>query len=174
VLFIAKVKGMKTPKRKIHVHGRDKVELACRECFCCKDIPVDSIKHLGKTITVKCQCGNTFEVVFEARKAYRKKTQLAGTCRKSFERSTTDIIIHDISKTGIGFSLVPDRSLLQNMDSPMLQVGDALHVEFKLDNKRQACISADVVVKTIEDGKIGAVFHRPDEHTNKMIGFYLL
>ena len=52
--------------------------------------------------------------------------------------------------------------------------GDALSVEFVLDDNARSTIFENVIVRSVKDRFIGAEFVNPCEHTKKVLGFYLL
>lgn len=156
--------------QKIYIANRLEVPIICGACGKQKSLSVSAIKHFGKALKVKCGCGSHFGVLFENREHYRKETEVFGTCYKAgSEEFLSDITVKNLSKTGIGFDL-DSRKLSADSFKP----GTVLKVHFTLIGKRRSEIRTQVIVRLLTGKYVGGEFYRPDEHTVKEIGFFLL
>jgi c-di-GMP-binding flagellar brake protein YcgR len=125
------------------------------------------IQSIGKPIRAKCTCGIKFTVLFERRANYRKPIGLlARFARKvNSELQVGEAVINDLSRGGL--SMRVQRGV-------ELKVGEVVTIEFRLDNMEQTLIRAQVAIKSIRRGAIGAEFQSLDDHTRKLLGFYLM
>jgi hypothetical protein len=149
--------------KKIYVNGNDEATIVCHSCGKWKRANVARYLGLNKPVKIKCSCEAVFSVTFEKRKFYRKKVNLYGTC-SMHGMGEEEIFIRDISRGGLGFVI----------NKGTVEKGDTLSVEFVLDDKARSRISENVIVKSVKEGFIGAEFVSPSDHTNKVLGFYLL
>jgi len=154
---------------KVFVTSKNVVTFTCPKCF--KSKAADVSKYIGHTtevkIKAKCSCGNTFRVILDRRKFYRKLVSLPGIyiCEKEEIRGPMTVI--DISIGGLKFKV--------NV-KPIFSINDKLLVEFNLDNKSRAPIRDWVIVRKIADLQVGAEFisDDPDRSAEKTIRFYLM
>jgi hypothetical protein len=138
----------------------------CPECGRIKEIDASGHKNIDKPLTIEihCQCGETYIISIERRTHYRKDTKLHGICANFDDRKISEMKIHNISRTGIGFTL----------HTPFTAaVGDILHVRFVLNGKRKTVIDEEVLVKRIDKDYIGARFRRVKEIYPEL-GYYLM
>ncbi|MBF0119247.1 MAG: PilZ domain-containing protein [Desulfobacterales bacterium] len=163
--------------KKIYIKD-NKATFTCEKCGKIKIADVSGYMGVKNTITVKCKCpcGNSYSVILERRKNYRKSTNIPGLYLKETHLDgeyTTDqgkekgrIIVLDISSTGLRFKLHVNRKF---------HLGDKLLVEFNLDDKKRTLIKKEVIVKRIETLDIGAEFcpSDPNDHYTKAISWYL-
>jgi monomeric isocitrate dehydrogenase len=119
-------------------------------------------------------CGYNFEVFINYRRHHRKNTILSGSCSNHdffqgenniVPEDVTEIIIHNISRNGVGFTL---------KTSINLSIGDVLNIRFLLDNKKKSMISKKVVVRRITNNYIAAEFTGYVDENDKDLAFYLL
>lgn len=112
---------------------------------------------------VKCPCGNTFAVTFEYRKYYRKPIGLGGKCFAAGDSAEgVPIKLVDISRSGIRF--------IKRSGKP-LQLNREMRVSFSLGGDTIFCAAC---VHNIGNDRIGAKFKNLDEHSKKVLGFFLL
>jgi transcription elongation factor Elf1 len=154
--------------QKVFISGKSEALIVCQKCGQSKTIEADAAAIRGKTAQIRCKsCGNSFQVVFEARAKYRKDTALQG---------------HFFRKTALGDELGPmaicDLSLgglrFEPTGKAMFELGEVLTVEFHLDDAKKSLIRASVVVRSISERDVGVEFAAPDEHMRKVLGFYLM
>jgi c-di-GMP-binding flagellar brake protein YcgR len=122
---------------------------------------------MGKPVPARCTCGIQFSVVFERRANYRKSTGLQGRFTRNLdsEMQVGEVVVADLSRGGICMT-VPE--------SVELEIGEVLRIDFRLDNQEETVISAQVVIKNIRQGMVGAEFCALEEHTRKLLGYYLM
>jgi c-di-GMP-binding flagellar brake protein YcgR len=145
--------------------------LVCPECNASKNTDVTEYKKLEKSVRlkVKCTCGNSYSVMLERRRSYRKETNLPGNyaCRDSsgeLEKGAMTVI--NISRGGVKFKTkVP----------PKFKVGATFDVTFQLDDKQKSIIRKEVVAANINDRFVGVEFCSvdPSDPSDKALGFYL-
>jgi hypothetical protein len=77
------------------------------------------------------------------------------------------MVVKDVSRTGLK---------LRVSDARLLNSGDILEVNFRLDNPQKSTILKEVVVRKIEGLDLGAQFVsiEPGNPSDKAIGFYLM
>jgi hypothetical protein len=122
----------------------------------------------GKTVQVRCKsCGHDFNVMFDARSRYRKDTTLEGHyIRKDPGRDEFgQVAIYDLSQGGLRFEPAAKATFRE---------GEVLTIEFRLDDNQKSTIRTRVVVRSVGERDIGAEFVAMDDHTRKILGFYLL
>jgi hypothetical protein len=149
----------------VFVNGKNKAVFTCPECTKSKTVDTSKfvIEKKKLSIKVKCSCGHIYPVVLERRKYYRKKTNLPGIFILEQNMKEYSIVVTNISRFGLEFN---------SSESERLKVGDRIGVEFRLDDKSRSLIRKKIIIRTIEEKKIGAEFCFPDEY-DKALGFYL-
>jgi hypothetical protein len=75
------------------------------------------------------------------------------------------MVIHDLSMGGMR---------LEPIGRAVFKPGDLLTVDFRLDDENKSTIRTVAIVKSIGERDIGVEFVNPDEHTRKILGFYLM
>lgn len=153
--------------QKVFIGSRKEVEVICPQCDRSLTIPVGRIQSMGKSVPARCVCGIQFSVIFERRANYRKSTGLLGRFTRTVgsQTQTGDVVIENLSRGGLCLKL---SGQLQ------FQIGELLSVDFRLDNEEETVIRTQVLIKNIRQDGIGAEFHSLDEHTRKLLGFYLM
>jgi predicted Zn finger-like uncharacterized protein len=155
-------------KQKVFISGKSEALIVCQKCGQSKSIDADPTAVRGKTAQVRCKnCGHSFEVVFESRSKYRKDTSLEGHYfRKDSPKDEFGrMAVYDLSQGGLRF---------EPIGRAAFQLGDHLTVEFHLDDEKKSMIRTSVVVRSIGGKAIGVEFVALDEHTRKILGFYLM
>ncbi len=143
----------------------DETRNACIVCGNCgKSKEIDfSQRQVPLSGHVNCSCGNTFAVTFEKRQHYRKHISITGACSVypgSNEGEPIEIV--DISLGGL--------QLVTPGLNPF-QLNQKLRIVFRLGGKP---VNLVVSVRHIKDKSIGAEIISMDEHSRKILGFYLL
>lgn len=152
----------------IFISNKSQANIVCQKCGQTRTVDVDPVALRGKTVQVRCKnCGHGFSVIFDARTRYRKDTALEGHYfRKSSGRDEFgQVAIYDLSQGGLRFEPVAKTTFRE---------GEELNIEFRLDDHQKTTIRTRIVVRSIGRRDIGAEFVAMDDHTRKILGFYLL
>jgi hypothetical protein len=136
---------------KTYVRPNNRAVLICPYCGQWRRILADPFRGNKHKLKVKCFCNETFKVFLEFRKEVRKEKFLrGGSCIDHSQKgSRCDIVIIDISVTGLAFS---------SLDAPTLRIDDEFGVEFNLDFGKGPNIKRDVIVKNIRHKRVGCEF----------------
>ena len=148
---------------KVYVGRTNQVKIICPKCELEKNINVFKFKDTHKQLKVKCKCGEEFRLTLDFRKYYRKKVQLAGECFIHEKNERDDILIIDISMTGINFTTFKPHNFSRD---------DTVELKFNLDNPTKTEIQTTVRIKWINDRNVGAQFNNP-KLIEKDLGIYL-
>jgi hypothetical protein len=153
--------------QKVFIGSKTMVEVVCPQCDRSLTISVDKIQNVGNPVRARCACGIQFTVVFERRANYRKPTGLFGRFARKVdsELQAGEIVIDNLSRGGLCMT-VPE--------NVKLKVGEVMRIDFRLDNNEQTLIRVQVVIKNIHRSSIGAEFYSLEEHTRKLLSFYLM
>ena len=135
---------------KTYVRPNNRAVLICPYCGQWQSILAEPFRGYNHKLKVRCFCKETFKVFLEFRKKVRKKIFLKGTyIDYSQKGSRCDIVILDISLIGLAFS---------SLDAPTLRIDDELGVEFTLDSKKGTDIKKAVIVRNINQTRVGCEF----------------
>ncbi len=147
----------------VFVGNSNQAMLICSKCGFAKNIDVTNFRNSKKRLKAKCKCGEIFRITLEFRKHYRKNVRLPGEYIVERKGEKGEIIIRDLSLSGIRFE-----SLNQHQILP----GDTLDVKFNLDNPMKSEICKRAKVIWVRDRIVGA--HYSDSKSyEKDLGFYL-
>ena len=138
--------------QKVYVGRTNQVKIICPECGLEKNINVFKFIDTHKRLKAKCKCGEVFRFRLDFRKYYRKKVQLAGECFIHEKNERDDILIIDISMTGINFTTFKPHNFSRD---------DTVELKFNLDNPTKTEIQTTVRIKWINDRNVGAQFNNP-------------
>ncbi|MGD8371685.1 MAG: PilZ domain-containing protein [Syntrophobacterales bacterium] len=128
----------------------------------CAEVP--SELH-NKSVRAKCQCGNSFLVLFDSRRYYRKEVRLPGEYLDIF--GDKDLMtVTTLSVSGAGFEA--------GRRKPFLSAGETIEVKFMINNHHNTWIKSKAVVRRVHDNRVGVEFVGMDEHELKCLGFYLM
>ena len=128
-----------------------------------KKTNVFKFKDTHKRLKAKCKCGEIFRVELEFRRYYRKEVRLAGEYFFQEKDERGDILIEDISMTGIRFSTLKPHNISKD---------DTVELKFTLNNQRKTEIQTLVKTKWIKDRNVGAQFINL-KHFKQDLVFYL-
>lgn len=137
--------------------------LATFKCPKCQKLKTKDIGKFDKITKVKrikctCSCGNTFSVIFEKRKCFRKDIELMGRY-KARSQDDKEMIgtctITDVSQSGLMF--------FTNLKHD-LTIGDKLMVEFYIDQEQDILVSKEGVIRRIIDRKVGIEFNTTEHY----------
>jgi hypothetical protein len=139
------------------------VTIICPKCGMQKNKDVTNFKETHKRLKAKCKCGEVFRVALEFRRYYRKKVQLAGEYFVQEKNELGEVLIEDISMTGVGFSTLKPHNISRN---------DIVELKFSLDNPKKTEINTLIKIKWIVDRNVGAQFIDPNRFKQDLV-FYL-
>jgi len=147
----------------VFVGNSNQATLICPKCGFTKNIDATNFKDTKKSLKAKCKCGEAFQVTFEFRKHYRKNVRLPGEYIIQGKREKGEVIIRDLSLTGIRF---------ESLNPHQISTNDTLEVSFKLDNPTRSEIRKIVKVIWVKDRIVGAQYSEFKSY-EKDLGFYL-
>ena len=122
-----------------------------------------NFKDTHKRLKAKCRCGEVFRFTLEYRKHYRKKVLLHGEYFVQGKDEKGEIIIEDISASGIRFASLKPHYISRN---------DTVELKFTLDNPIRTEIQGLVKIIWIIDRNVGAEYIDP-KSLEKDLGLYL-
>ncbi len=149
--------------KKVYVGNSNQVKLICPKCGFETNKNVFKFKDTPKRLKAKCKCGEVFRFTLDFRKFYRKDVRLAGEYFVIGRDEKGEIVIEDISASGIRFASVEPHHISRN---------DSVELIFTLDNSPKVIIRTIVKIRWIIDRNIGAKFDDP-KSLEKELGFYL-
>ena len=91
---------------KFYVDEKNQATIICNKCGLNKKLDVTKFKDTHKKLKAKCKCGEEFQLTLDFRRHYRKKVQLAGECFIQEKGERDDILIIDVSMSGVNFQLL--------------------------------------------------------------------
>ncbi len=148
-------------KVKIYLNEERSGFVVCQRCGKSKRIEFINGDNPSSGVA-KCPCGNTFAVIFENRKYYRKPISSYGKCFSMGDTAEgASIKLIDISRSGIRFV---------KLDGKPLQLNEKIRVSLSLGGDIIFCTAS---VHNIRNEHIGAKFIGLDEHSKKALGFFL-
>ncbi len=149
--------------KKVYVDHTNIATIICPKCGLEKNIDVANFKDTHKKLKAKCRCGEIFRFTLEYRKHYRKKVRLPGEYSVQGKDERGEIIIEDISASGIRFASLKPHYISRN---------DTVELKFTLDNQMRTQIQGLVKIAWMIDRNVGAEFINP-KSLEKDLGFYL-
>jgi len=151
---------------RVYVQQDGTVPSTCPACGAEHPFQSDKIGTRGSSVELRCSCGNRFSVLPEFRKAYRRETNLRGTHTKSSsENEYGEILIKNMSMTGVGFTTEGDHSLGE---------GDELMLRFMLGDRKDAKIEAGAVVVRTHGEYVGCKFKKLTPHQEEELVSFLI
>lgn len=147
----------------IYADDTNQVSIICPKCQLEQNIDTTKFKATQEKLKGKCKCGEPYEFNIEFRNRYRKDVNLPGKYIILGRGEKEDIIIRELSLTGIQFESLKPHYILKD---------DTLEVTFTLDNHWRSKIRKLVKVIWIRDLIIGAHFIETKLYENEL-GFYL-
>jgi len=149
--------------KKFYADHTNQATIICPECRLERKIDVTKFKDTHKRLKARCRCGEVFRFTLEYRRHYRKKVSLAGEYVVQGKDERGEVIIEDISASGIRFASLKPHFISRN---------DIVDLKFTLDNPMKTQIQELVKIIWIIDRNIGAEFMNPKSLENNL-GFYL-
>ena len=149
--------------KKLYADHTNQVTIICPKCGLERNIDVTKFKETHKRLKARCRCGEVFRFTLEYRRHYRKKVRLAGEYLVQGKDERGEVIIEDISASGIRFASLRPHFISRN---------DIVELKFDLDNPMKTQIQGLVKIMWIIDHNVGAEFVNP-KSLEKDLGFYL-
>lgn len=119
----------------------------------------------GKTLSVKCPCGNQFLAQVDLRKYDRTTVDLSGKLLRPFSKANVhDVVVVSLSVSGAGFLLV---------DNVKVSVGEVIELIFALDDERKSLIHEEFIVKHVDGSFVGGEFANKATY-NHALDFYMM
>jgi PilZ domain len=137
--------------------------IICPKCRLDINIDPSKFKNAQRRQSAKCKCGEIIQFTIEYRRQYRKDVRLPGAYSIQEKRQKGEIIIRDLSLSGIRFE-----SLMPHQISP----DDTLEVIFILDNPSRKEIRKLVKVIWVDDRIVGAQYNERNLYETDL-AFYL-
>jgi hypothetical protein len=148
---------------KVYVDENNRALIVCPKCGFERNVDATSLKTTTNIVTVKCKCRDTFQFTLEYRKHHRKEVMLSGEYIAQKSRERGEVIIRELSLTGIRF---------ESMRPHQISAGDMLEMKFILDNPMKSEISKLAKVIWVKDRVVGANFSETELYA-QALGFYL-
>ena len=148
---------------RVYVDDTNHVTITCPKSKLEKNLDVTDFKDSHKRLEAKCKCGEVFRVELEFRRYYRNEVRLAGEYFFQEKDERGDILIEDISMTGIRFSSLKPHNISKD---------DSVELKFTLTNQRKTEIKTLVKIIWIADRNVGAQFIDL-KHFKQDLVFYL-
>ena len=149
--------------KKFYADHTNQATIICPECGLERTMDVTKFKETHKKLKARCRCGEVFRFTLEYRRHYRKKVRLAGEYFVQGKDEKGEVIIEDISASGIRFASLKPHYISRN---------DIVELRFALDNPMRTQIQELVKIIWMIDRNIGAEFVNP-KSLEKSLGFYL-
>lgn len=147
--------------KKVYVDDTNKITITCPKCTFVINFGTANIKD--KQIKGICRCGEPYHFSVEFRKRHRKIVMLPGEYLILGKEKKGDIIIRELSLSGIRFESLDPHNILKN---------DSLELKFKLDNPLRTEIHKSVQVVWVKGRIVGAHYFET-KLFERDLGFYL-
>ena len=148
---------------KVYVDQKSRAIIICPKCGFERKVDATSLRTTKNIANIKCRCRETFQIILEYRKHHRKEVRLSGEYIVQKSRERGEVIIREISMTGIRF---------ESMRPHQISLDDILDMKFNLDNPMRTEIRKLAKVIWVKDHFVGANFSETELHS-KSFGFYL-
>ena len=135
--------------KKFYVDENDQAIIICHKCGINKNLDVTKFKDTHKRLKAKCRCGEVFQLTLDFRRHYRKKVQLSGECFIQEKGERDDILIIDVSMSGVNFTTFKPHNF---------SIDDTVELKFTFDNPMRTKVREPVIIKRIADRNVGAQY----------------
>ena len=132
-----------------YVDEKNQTKIVCKKCGLSKIIDVNKFRDTHKHMKAKCKCGEVFKLTLDFRRHYRKNVQLSGECYIREENITDDILVKDISMSGINFTTYKPHNFSKD---------DTVELRFTLDNPMKTKIIEPVKIIRTFGRNVGAQY----------------
>ena len=149
--------------KKVYVGENNRTLIICPKCGFERNVDAMTLKTATNILKVKCKCRETFQIALEYRKHYRKEVRLTGEYIAQKSRERGEVIIRELSLTGIR---------LESVKPHRISIDDMLEMKFILDNPMRTEILKLAKVIWVKDRIIGVNFSEKELYA-QVLGFYL-
>jgi len=149
--------------KKVYVGENNRALIICPKCGFERNVDAMTLKTATNILKVKCKCRETFQIALEYRKHYRKEVRLTGEYIAQKSRERGEVIIRELSLTGIR---------LESVKPHRISIDDMLEMKFILDNPMRTEIRKLAKVIWVKDRIIGVNFSEKELYA-QVLGFYL-
>jgi hypothetical protein len=132
-----------------YVDEKNQTKIVCKKCGLSKIIDVNKFRDTHKKMKAKCKCGEAFRLTLDFRRHYRKNVQLPGECFIQKKGERDDILIIDVSMSGINFTTFKPHNF---------SIDDTVELSFAFDNPMRTKVRELVKIKRIAGRNIGAEY----------------
>lgn len=147
-----------------HSEDGQNVTIQCRQCWHARTVSIESLRDLGRFFKVNCRCGDKFMASVEFRRHLRKKVDLDGVYHAPDSGETEDIVVEDLSLSGIRFATLRQHAL---------EPGMRVKISFTLDTPKRPTKNRTLEVTKAERLHVSGRFvGAPDRDSD--LGFYLM
>jgi hypothetical protein len=157
---------------KVYADSQGRATFLCPHCAGKIDFDASAYRDRDSRIRIKCRCGQSTPVLIEFRKFYRREVSLTGSCRVHRTGMMLGIRVHDLSMSGLSFTIEFRDDSRSQSEGSEITVGDVVSVQFHLDNQARTLVQRRAEVRNIRMGRYGISFFRTEY--DKDLGFYLL
>jgi hypothetical protein len=133
----------------LYAGASNHVTVICPKCGLKKNINVFKYKDTHKRLKAKCKCGEVFRLSLEFRRFHRRIVRLTGEYFVQERDEKGEVLIKDISMTGINFDAVKPHSIAKH---------DTVEVKFTLDNPDKTELDTLVKIMWAKDLNVGGRF----------------
>ena len=162
MIGLAQTQSFEIIKPDLSLSGRATIKCP----FCEKHHYTVVPKYLrNRPVRVKCDCGESFPVLFDSRKHRRKKVWLPGQYWDSSGKED-QMTVTSLSAAGVGFQAA--------RCEPSVKLDETIQIRFFLNDGYGTCITTKGIVRAVNRDRIGVEFTGLDENQRKHIGHYLM
>jgi hypothetical protein len=149
----------------VHVRNNNTATLACPACGVIKHFSAAPYRLGRHTMVVRCRCQESFSVLLDFRRHYRKQTNLPGTYEITSEGGVGGgiIQINNISRGGVGFTVSGLHRIEKDQE---------MRIEFQLNDKNKTVLNRQAVVRSVRQNAVGCEF-KSNAEMDKALGFFL-
>ncbi len=141
------------------------VPATCPACGAVHPIPANAFKSRAYPVEAQCDCGKSFPVFAEFRKAYRRQVSLQGTYTPlSSDNEPGPIQVKNLSMTGIGFQA----------DDNCLSPSDELRLRMVFDKGEHPDLELAAEVVHVSNGYAGCQFKDMSPDQVEILASYLI
>jgi hypothetical protein len=146
---------------KVFVDENNRSTIICHKCGLNKNMDVAKFKDTHRRIKAKCKCGEIFQFILEFRQSCRKNLRLAGEYFVRGKKERGDILIDEISASGIRFASLKPHNISKD---------DLVELKFTLNNSWRTEVQELVKIIRIKNRNVGARY--TDQSRLKRIWFF--
>ncbi|MCJ7538690.1 MAG: zinc-ribbon domain-containing protein [Desulfobacterales bacterium] len=134
---------------KFYVDENNQARIVCHKCGINKNLDVTKFKDTHKRLKAKCRCGEVFRLTLDFRRHYRKNVRLAGEYFVQEKDEKGEILIEDISMTGINFATLKPHNFSKD---------DTVELKFTFNHPMRTRVQESVKIIRIIDRNVGAQY----------------